>query len=116
MIESYGYSLLNTKQYEIAMQLLNVYDEFSGSADFIFMIALVLMNNGRFKEAINEFLKATKKKESKMGKKDFLTILQIAIFSLYFRTLVNYYKLRLILIMLFTLLVLPILWLIHKIQ
>lgn len=66
MVESYGYALLNTKQYDVALQLLNVYDEFSHSADFIFMIALVFMNNGRFKEAINEFVKTTEKKTSKM--------------------------------------------------
>lgn len=66
MVESYGYALLNTKQYDAALQLLNVYDEFAHSADFIFMIALVLMNNGRFREATQEFIKATKKKTSKM--------------------------------------------------
>lgn len=66
MVESYGYSLLNSEQYEIALQLMSVYDEFSHSADFIFMIALVLMNNGKFNEAIAEFIKATKIKTSKI--------------------------------------------------
>jgi tetratricopeptide (TPR) repeat protein len=66
MVESYGYSLLNTEQYETAMQLLNVYDEFEHSADFIFLIALILMNNGKFQESIEEFLKAAKIQECKM--------------------------------------------------
>lgn len=80
MVESYGYSLLNTKQYETAMQLLNIYDEFAHSADFIFMIALVLMNNGRFREAMNEFLKAANKKESKMeGVNDYLAYYNIGV-------------------------------------
>lgn len=67
LVESYGYALLNTKQYDAALGLLNVYDEFSQSADFIYMIALVLMNKGRFQESIEEFIKATKKKTCKMA-------------------------------------------------
>ena len=80
MIESYGYSLLNTGQYEIALQLLNVYDEFSQSADFIFLIALVLMNNGKYQEAIDEFLKAAKKEVCKMeGVNDYLAFYNIGV-------------------------------------
>lgn len=66
MVEIYGYSMINSGQYEMAMQMLNIYDEFSHSTDFIFLIALILMNNGKFHEAIKEFLKATKKAEGKM--------------------------------------------------
>jgi len=66
MVESYGYALINTEQYETALQLIGVYDEFAHSADFIFVIALILMNNGRFKEAISEFQKAAAKADSKM--------------------------------------------------
>lgn len=58
LVESYGYSLINSEQYEKALQLLNVYEEFSKTADFIFLIALILMNNGHFQEAIEQFLKA----------------------------------------------------------
>lgn len=66
MVESYGYSLINSEQYDTAMQLLNIYDEFAHSADFIFLIALILMNNGKFTEAIEEFIKASKWPEAKM--------------------------------------------------
>lgn len=66
LVESYGYSLLESKQYTVAMQLLNVYDEFAVNADFIFLIALILMNNAKFNEAISEFTKATRMKEYKI--------------------------------------------------
>jgi glycosyltransferase involved in cell wall biosynthesis len=66
MVESYGYSLINSGQYESAMQLLNVYDEFAVTADFVFMIALVLMNNGQFENAITEFENATRMSVYKM--------------------------------------------------
>lgn len=58
LVESYGYSLLNTEQYEKALQLWNIYDEFSSSADFVFLMGLIFMNNGKFQEAIGEFEKA----------------------------------------------------------
>ena len=66
MVESYGYSLINSEQYEASLQLLNIYDEFGHSADFIFLIALILMNNGRFEQAILEFSKAAAYPEAKM--------------------------------------------------
>lgn len=80
MVECYGYALINSKQYDKAMQLLNVYDEFSHSADFIFMIALVLMNSGYFMEAIDEFKKAIIMKNCKMeGVNDYLAFYNIAV-------------------------------------
>ncbi|TAH69969.1 MAG: glycosyltransferase [Anaerolineaceae bacterium] len=66
MVESYGYALLNSKQYETAMGLLGVYDEFAVSADFVYLMGLIYMNNARFKEAIAEFIKATKMIRYKM--------------------------------------------------
>lgn len=62
MVESYGYALLNSQQYETAMQLLGVYDEFAVNADFVYLMGLIYMNNARFSEAIGEFIKATKMK------------------------------------------------------
>ena len=80
MVESYGYSLINTMQYETALQILNIYDEFAHSADFIFLIALILMNNGKFQEAIQEFIKATKIPECKMeGVNDYLAFYNIGV-------------------------------------
>ncbi|MSS63861.1 glycosyltransferase [Velocimicrobium porci] len=66
MVESYGYTLLYLEQYKEAMQLLALYDEFAVNADFIFLIGLIYMNNGHFKEAILEFQKATQNKNWRM--------------------------------------------------
>lgn len=65
MVESYGYALLNSQQYETAMQLIGVYDEFAVNADFVFLMGLIYMNNAKFTEAIGEFIKATRMKEYK---------------------------------------------------
>lgn len=66
MVESYGYALLNSKQYMEALQLVGVYDEFAISADFVYLMGLIYMNNAKFTEAIGEFIKATKMKFHKM--------------------------------------------------
>ena len=66
MVESYGYALLNSQQYETAMQLLGVYDEFAVNADFLYLMGLIYMNNSMFTEAIGEFIKATQMKVYKM--------------------------------------------------
>lgn len=62
MVETYGYALLNSNQAEDALLLENIYDEFGESADFQFLMGLIYMNNARFEDAVNEFLKATQKK------------------------------------------------------
>jgi glycosyltransferase involved in cell wall biosynthesis len=59
MVESYGYALLNSEQYEKAMMLSAIYDEFAVNADFVFLMGLIYMNNAKFTEAIGEFIKAT---------------------------------------------------------
>lgn len=61
LIESYGYALLELKQYPNAMSLIadNYYPCFAHSADYIFLAGLILMNNGYFQQAIDEFSKAT---------------------------------------------------------
>ena len=66
MVEIYGYALLESKQYETAMGLLGVYNEFGHSADFVFLCGLIYMNNGYFSEALEEFEKAAKKTSFKM--------------------------------------------------
>lgn len=59
MIESYGYCLLNLGFYARALELESVYDIFSKTADFVFLMGLIYMNNAMFQRAIEEFLKAT---------------------------------------------------------
>ncbi len=58
MVESYGYTLLDLKRYDEALNLLGVYDEFSRRADFVFLMGLIYMNNGLFDASIQEFQKA----------------------------------------------------------
>lgn len=65
MIESYGYCLLEQKEYETALCLTNVYDIFASSADFIFLMGLIYMNNACFDQAICEFQKAASMKTGK---------------------------------------------------
>lgn len=59
MIESYGYCLLNLGFYTKALELEGIYDIFSKTADFVFLMGLIYMNNAMFQRAIDEFLKAT---------------------------------------------------------
>lgn len=66
MVESYGYALLESKRYEDALQLLNLYDEFKGNADFVFLVGLILMNNSKFSDSVYEFEKATKIEKHKI--------------------------------------------------
>lgn len=63
MVETYGYALLNSGQTETALFYENIYDEFGNCADFKFLMGLIYMNNARFEEAVEEFLKATQYKE-----------------------------------------------------
>ena len=63
MVESYGYCLLELKQYQKALQLQNVYDDFAKRADFCFLMGLIYMNNAMFQRALFEFEKATKMKD-----------------------------------------------------
>lgn len=63
MVESYGYTLLDLNRPSDALNLLGVYEDFSGRADFVFLMGLIYMNNGLFNEAIHEFQKATTMEE-----------------------------------------------------
>lgn len=66
MIESYGYALINTKRYIEALDIINLYNEFNSSCDFVFLCGLIYMNNGLFEKAINEFSKSLTFNNSKM--------------------------------------------------
>lgn len=63
MVESYGYTLLDLKRNQDALDLLGIYDAFAVRADFVFLIGLIYMNNGLLDEAVNEFQKATTMEE-----------------------------------------------------
>lgn len=59
MVVSYGYTLLNLKQYKKALDLEGVYNTFGNRADFVFLMGMVYLNNGFFEDAVAQFNKAT---------------------------------------------------------
>lgn len=59
MVVSYGYTLINLKQYGKALTLEGIYDTFGNRADFVFLMGLVYLNNGLIEDAIAQFKKAT---------------------------------------------------------
>lgn len=63
MVESYGYTLLDLKRNEEALGLSELYDVFSGRADFVFLMGLICMNNGLFDDAVQQFKKAAAMEE-----------------------------------------------------
>lgn len=66
MVETYGYALLNSGQAEEALFFEKIYNEFGHSADFLFLMGLIYMNNACFAEAIQEFQKAVRYRECRM--------------------------------------------------
>lgn len=65
MMESYGYCLLEQKEYQAALGLANVYELFSSQADFVFLMGLIYMNNALFDQAVREFQKAASMKNGR---------------------------------------------------
>ncbi len=59
IVITYGYCLIYTKQYQSALMLETVFDDFMNDADYMFVLGLIYMNNARFEDAINAFLCAT---------------------------------------------------------
>lgn len=66
LIETYGYSLINSSRYSDALILEDCFDFYSNSADFHFIMGLVYMNTARFEQAVESFLKCTKFSYSKV--------------------------------------------------
>lgn len=59
LIITYGYALLNNKFYKDAFKLIDFKGDFQDSCDFMFLTALIYMNNGYINEAIKCFEKCT---------------------------------------------------------
>lgn len=55
LIESYGYTLINLKKYKEALALEKYEAVYKNIADFNFVMALIYMNNAKFKEAVMKF-------------------------------------------------------------
>ena len=58
MIVSYGYSMVNSGKAKDALAFSNLFEEFSYSADYVFMMGIVCMNNALFEDAVGLFEKA----------------------------------------------------------
>ncbi|UPT57983.1 glycosyltransferase family 2 protein [Dickeya zeae] len=58
LIETYGYALINAGNYAEAMDIIQYESHFS-STDFIFLKALILMNNGQLQNAVDLFVQCT---------------------------------------------------------
>ncbi len=65
MVETYGYALINSGQEQAALCFENIYEEFCGSADFLFLMGLIYMKNACFEAAVREFEKALQKPHCK---------------------------------------------------
>lgn len=59
LVETYGYSLINSDRYSDALILENYLELYSKFPDFDFVMGLIYMNNARFTQAIESFLKCT---------------------------------------------------------
>lgn len=60
LIETYGYSLINSGRYSDGLILENCLEVYSNRPDFHFLMGLIYMNNAMFSKAIESFLKAVK--------------------------------------------------------
>ena len=59
MVIGYGYALIDLEQYEDALLLENLYDDFCQTADFVCLMGIIYLRNGLIAEALQEFQKAT---------------------------------------------------------
>ncbi len=66
LVETYGYALINNGNYPEALLLENCSEVYTNSSDFHFLMGLIYMNNGRYAQAIENFLKCTGYLESKV--------------------------------------------------
>lgn len=59
LIETYGYALINSGQYTQALKVLD-YEKYCPSTDFVFLKALIYMNNADMQQAVDHFLACTR--------------------------------------------------------
>lgn len=66
LVETYGYSLINSGRNSEALILENCLQVYSNLADFNFLMGLIYMNNAKFTQAVESFLKCTEFQHSKV--------------------------------------------------
>lgn len=80
MVVSYGNALLRTGQKETALGFESIYDAFSSSADFVYLMGRIYMANEQYPQAVEQFLKATTMERSKYhGANSFLSFYHIGL-------------------------------------
>lgn len=80
LIECYGYSMINLGLYEESMRLYEYEKYYKNSPDYLFLMALIEMNNGNFQRAAETFLSCTKYKLGKVeGVTSFLPLYNIGV-------------------------------------
>ncbi|MFL0197105.1 glycosyltransferase [Clostridium sp. WILCCON 0269] len=60
LVETYGYSLINSERCSDALILENVAEIYKNNPDFNFLMGLVYMNNAMFEKAVESFLYCTR--------------------------------------------------------
>lgn len=79
MVIEYGYAMLELGKYVEALSFQNIYDSFSDSADFVYLMGLIYLHNQLYENALDEFIKATTFEFSnKEGTNTYLSFYQIA--------------------------------------
>ena len=66
LVETYGYSLINSGRYSEALILENCLEVYARFPDFHFLMGLIYMNNAKFTQAVESFLECTKFAYSKV--------------------------------------------------
>lgn len=86
LVETYGYSLINSGRYSEALILENCFEVYGRFSDFHFLMGLIYMNNAKFTQAVESFLECTKFAYSKVE--------GITTYSSYYNigVIYNYYK------------------------
>jgi len=82
LVETYGYSLINSDNAVTALNLFGVpevYEAFAHTADFCFMMGLVYMNCAEFARAIKEFNKAVALPANTEGSNSYKAYYNIAV-------------------------------------
>lgn len=80
MVISYGNTLLFTGQAQTALQFENIYEEFATTADFVYLMGRIYMENELYPQAVEQFIKATTMQNCKFhGANSFLSFYHIGL-------------------------------------
>ena len=95
LIETYGYTLINTGRYNEGLALKKYEKYYGDIVDYMFLMALIYMNNGMFENAVNLFLDCIGEKEGSIeGLNSYLSYHNIGVIykCLGFEKEARYYK------------------------